>query len=194
MKDHYHDGKKHYLTQLTQHAVYWWSSGFSYRHSGAPALSNSQLINKYLHASLNLPSVELVWNCRIPSCTQTPTLLKLTDTYLLAGFQWSGLSDQWTLLLTEICLQCQKWCPYWEEQFLCLFVLTKREIAQPVLARVTTTVCIQCEVWQWFCCLYAEEWLCWFIGTSLSEPHTSGTALCTCMCMSVCRFACGHIP
>ena len=30
---------------------------------------------------------------------------------------------------------------------------------------------------------------------SLSEPHTSVTALQdTCMCMSVCLFACGHIP
>ena len=34
----------------------------------------------------------------------------------------------------------------------------------------------------------------YIVGASLSEPHTSGTALRTCVCMSVCRFACGHIP
>ena len=32
------------------------------------------------------------------------------------------------------------------------------------------------------------------IGVSLSKPHTSRTALCTCMCMFVCLLACGHIP
>ena len=36
------------------------------------------------------------------------------------------------------------------------------------------------------------------IGASLSEPHTSGTALCTCVCMFACLLACllacGHIP
>ena len=31
------------------------------------------------------------------------------------------------------------------------------------------------------------------IGASLREPHGSGTALRKCVCMSVCRFACGHI-
>jgi len=33
-------------------------------------------------------------------------------TYSLASFQWSGLSDQQALQLTESCLQIQKWCPY----------------------------------------------------------------------------------
>ena len=32
-----------------------------------------------------------------------------------------------------------------------------------------------------------------FIGASLSEPHTSVTALRTCVCMSVCLSVCGHI-
>ena len=33
----------------------------------------------------------------------------------------------------------------------------------------------------------------WIIGASLSEPHTSVTALLdACVCMSAC--ACGHIP
>ena len=32
------------------------------------------------------------------------------------------------------------------------------------------------------------------IGASLSEPHTSGTALRTCVCMFACLLACGHIP
>ena len=30
-------------------------------------------------------------------------------TYSLANIQWPGLSNQQTLLLTENCLQCQKW-------------------------------------------------------------------------------------
>ena len=33
-------------------------------------------------------------------------------THSLASFQWSGLSDQRALHLTECCLQVQKWCPY----------------------------------------------------------------------------------
>ena len=32
------------------------------------------------------------------------------------------------------------------------------------------------------------------IGASLSKPHTSVTALHTCVCMYVCLLACGHIP
>ena len=60
--------------------VYGWSSGFSYRHSGASASSNSRPINEHvlcthahlLHASLNLPGMELVWNCGIPP--KTPIL------------------------------------------------------------------------------------------------------------------------
>ena len=32
------------------------------------------------------------------------------------------------------------------------------------------------------------------IGASLSEPHTSVTALRTCVCMLACLLACGHIP
>ena len=41
--------------------------------------------------------------------------------------------------------------------------------------------------------LYSE-----LVGASLSEPHTSVTALCTCVCMLACLLACllacGHIP
>ena len=33
-------------------------------------------------------------------------------THSLASFQWSGLSDQQALQLTESCLQMQKWCSY----------------------------------------------------------------------------------
>ena len=33
-------------------------------------------------------------------------------THSLASFQWSGLSDQRVLQLTESCLQIQKWCLY----------------------------------------------------------------------------------
>ena len=46
------------------------------------------------------------------------------------------LSDQQTLLLTENCLQCQKWSPYkGKEQFLHQFVLKRTELAQPVLTK-----------------------------------------------------------
>ena len=33
-------------------------------------------------------------------------------THSLASFQWSGLSDQRALNLTDCCLQVQKWRPY----------------------------------------------------------------------------------
>ena len=36
----------------------------------------------------------------------------LDHSHSLATFQWSGLSNQQTLLVTENCLQYQKWCPY----------------------------------------------------------------------------------
>ena len=32
------------------------------------------------------------------------------------------------------------------------------------------------------------------VGASLSEPHTSMTALRRCVCMLACLHACGHIP
>ena len=35
----------------------------------------------------------------------------LCHAHSLASLQWSGPSDQWTLLPTENCLQCQKWSP-----------------------------------------------------------------------------------
>ena len=35
----------------------------------------------------------------------------LDHTRSLASFQWSGLSDHWMLLLTENCLQFQRWYP-----------------------------------------------------------------------------------
>ena len=39
----------------------------------------------------------------------------LCHAHSLASLQWSGPSDQWTLLPTENCLQCQKWSP-WKRQ------------------------------------------------------------------------------
>ena len=35
----------------------------------------------------------------------------LCHAHSLASLQWSGPSDQWMLLPTENCLQCQKWSP-----------------------------------------------------------------------------------
>ena len=54
----------------------------------------------------------------------------LNHTHSLASFPWSGLSDQRAFLLTENCVQYQKWYPY-KEWFWRPFVL----IVQPVLAK-----------------------------------------------------------
>ena len=54
---------------------------------------------------------------------------------LISELSASGLSNQWAFLLTENCLQCQKWNPYKRRgMILQLNVLKRREIAQPVLA------------------------------------------------------------
>ena len=70
---------------------------------------------------------------------------------LISELQWSGLSNQQMLLLTENCLQYQKWCPKrGKEWFLCLFVLTRWEIIQPVPTRAflqpakAATMCTAC--------------------------------------------------
>ena len=55
---------------------------------------------------------------------------------------------------------------------LCTFTLSPPVIKMPLLFKVSAVV----------------------IGASLSEPHTSVTALRTCVCMSVCLSVCGHIP
>ena len=46
------------------------------------------------------------------SLTQSLWVRDPYHTHLLASFQWSGLSDQRGLHLTECCLQVQKWCLY----------------------------------------------------------------------------------
>ena len=47
-----------------------------------------------------------------------------------------------------------------------------------------------CSVW-YVCVVDCEGW--WMVGASLSEPHTSVTALCMCVCMYACLSVCGHI-
>ena len=44
--------------------------------------------------------------------TQSLRVHDPNPTHSLARFQWSGLSDQPALQLTESCLQIQKWCRY----------------------------------------------------------------------------------
>ena len=44
-----------------------------------------------------------------------------------------------------------------------------------------------------FCCMTKRKCV-YLIGANLSEPHTSVTVLRTCVCMSACLLACGHIP
>ena len=46
------------------------------------------------------------------SLTQSLWVHDPNHTHSLVSFQWSGLSDQRALQLTESCLQIQKWCPY----------------------------------------------------------------------------------
>ena len=46
------------------------------------------------------------------SLTQSLWVHDPNHTHSLASFQWSGLSNQRALHLTECCLQVQKWCPY----------------------------------------------------------------------------------
>ena len=48
-------------------------------------------------------------------------------TQTLASFQWSGLSNQQTLLLTENCLQCQKWSTYKGTGAVSMPICAKRE-------------------------------------------------------------------
>ena len=43
------------------------------------------------------------------SLTQSLWVHEPNHTHSLVSFQWSGLSDQWALHLTECCLQVQKW-------------------------------------------------------------------------------------
>ena len=43
------------------------------------------------------------------------------------------------------------------------------------------------------CWLFGVLTLCRIFGASLSEPHTSVTALHMCMCMFACLLACGHL-
>ena len=65
-------------------------------------------IGLYFHFCLE-PALE-TW----AKASLTPSL-RVHDpnhTHSLASFQWSGLSDQRVLQLTESCLQIPKWCPY----------------------------------------------------------------------------------
>ena len=52
---------------------------------------------------------------------------QLDHTHSLASLQWSGLSNQQMLLLTENCLQYQKWSPYKGRGVVSMPVCVKRE-------------------------------------------------------------------
>ena len=53
-------------------------------------------------------------------------------THSLVNFQWSGLSDQWALQLTESCLQIQKWCPYKARGVVPKPICARQEMVQPL--------------------------------------------------------------
>ena len=55
----------------------------------------------------------------------------LNCTHSLVSFYWSGVSSQWTLLLTENCLQYQKWYPYRE----------RGVVSRPVCAKKLSSQC-----------------------------------------------------
>ena len=58
----------------------------------------------------------------------------LGHVHSLASLQWSGLSDQPTLLLTEKCLLCQKWSPYKRRAMVSMFVCAKKKRNGPASA------------------------------------------------------------
>ena len=51
----------------------------------------------------------------------------LCHVHSLASLQWSGLSDQWMLLPTESCLQCQTWSPWKGRGALSMPIFVKTE-------------------------------------------------------------------
>ena len=76
----------------------------------------------------------------------------ICHTHSLASLQWSGLSDQWTLLPTENGLQCLKWSPYkGRGAFSTLGCVKRREMAHPVPTNAflqpvkTATMCTACH-------------------------------------------------
>ena len=73
-------------------------------------------------------------------------------THSLVSFQWSVLFEQWTLRLTENCLQIQKCMgapTRGEEWFGCQFVLTRWELVQPVPTKAVLqpgkAMCMACH-------------------------------------------------
>ena len=68
-------------------------------------------------------------------------------THSLVSLQWSGFSDQQTLLLTENCLQYQKWSPCKGRVVVSTPVCAKRrEMAQPVPAMCTACDEYACQL------------------------------------------------
>ena len=55
----------------------------------------------------------------------------LGHTYSLVSLQWSGISNQRMLLLTENCLQCQKWSPYKGRAPFSVPICAKKERSSP---------------------------------------------------------------
>ena len=104
----------------------------------------------------------LGWRIATFRPTHPPSIIHhCMDTYLVkanyvkASLQWPGLSDQWTLLLTETYLQCQKRSPYETYKgrgaFLFLFVSKRSEMVQPVPTKTflqppkTAAMCTACH-------------------------------------------------
>ena len=70
-----------------------------------------------------------------------PKLYDLSHTNSLVSFQWSGLFDQWTLRLTENCLQIQNWYPYKGRGVLLVPICADKVRNDPAKAAAMCTAC-----------------------------------------------------
>ena len=110
------------------------------------------------HYTLSFIFYKSFWDV-VPLLLQASTELRVLPSSLsgfmtsampsLVSLQWSGLSDQWTLLPTESCLQCQNWSPYKGRGAVSTPVCVK--MAQPVLTMAfiqsakTAAMCMACR-------------------------------------------------
>ena len=81
------------------------------------------LYDLYLHFCYEL-ALETSATC---SSIKSLRVHDLCHVHSLASLQWSGLSDQWMLLPTESCLQCQTWSPWKGRRALSMPVFVKME-------------------------------------------------------------------
>ena len=88
------------------------------------------------------------WGKRLWAVGTVVIFLRVHDpnhTHSLASFQWSGLSDQQALQLTESCLQIQKWCPYKARGVVPELVCANKARNGPVTASSHVASCLYYE-------------------------------------------------